>query len=318
MSLAYALTRWNNVLMGMFFFTLRRRRPELVKKMVRKGLIKALGRGYDLDTHFKPRYNPWDQRMCLVPDADLFKSLKSGRASIVTDHVERFTENGIKLKSGHELQADLVVTATGLELQLLGGAELSVDGRAVDLSKTLNYKGMMCSGVPNMGFAIGYTNAAWTLKCDLTSAYMCRLLNYMDRMGYLQCTPHNSDPSVTEEPLIEFSSGYVQRAIDKFPKQGSKTPWRLHQNYVRDLLALRYGSVEDEAMEFSNPAPPIEPVRSAAAQCWHRRLKRGTLSPRIQHAISPGASHGRPRRRGLRGRQAAQYRNRAARGAARG
>ncbi|SFF26138.1 Predicted flavoprotein CzcO associated with the cation diffusion facilitator CzcD [Fontimonas thermophila] len=261
---AYALVRWKNVLLSILFFQLSRRYPELVKKLLRKGVRTALGRDFDVDTHFKPRYNPWDQRVCFVPDADLFKAIRCGRASIVTDHIERFTDSGIRLASGKELKADIIVTATGLELKLLGGTELIVDGQRIDLSKTLTYKGMMCSGVPNMAFAIGYTNASWTLKCDLTSAYLCRLLNHMDRMGYRQCTPRNTDPSVTELPLIDFSSGYVQRAIDRFPKQGSKTPWRLHQNYVRDLLALRYGPVDDAAMEFSRPAPLIEPARSAA------------------------------------------------------
>lgn len=261
---AYALVRWKNVLLSILFFQLSRRYPELVKKLLRKGVRTALGRDFDVDTHFKPRYNPWDQRVCFVPDADLFKAIRCGRASIVTDHIERFTDSGIRLASGKELKADIIVTATGLELKLLGGTELIVDGQRIDLSKTLTYKGMMCSGVPNMAFAIGYTNASWTLKCDLTSAYLCRLLNHMDRMDYRQCTPRNTDPSVTELPLIDFSSGYVQRAIDRFPKQGSKTPWRLHQNYVRDLLALRYGPVDDAAMEFSRPAPLIEPARSAA------------------------------------------------------
>ena len=222
--------------------------------MVRKGQRQVLGPGYDLNTHFTPTYKPWDQRMCLVPDGDLFRALRTGRASVVTDHIETFTETGIRLKSGTELPADLIVTATGLNLVALGGLELSVDGQPVDLSKTLNYKGMMCSGVPNLAAALGYTNASWTLKCDLTSEYVCRLLNYMGQYGFQQCTPHNNDPSVGELPLIDFSSSYVQRAIDKFPKQGTRAPWRLYQNYALDLVTLKFGAIEDGAMQFSRPA----------------------------------------------------------------
>jgi len=251
--LAYAITRWKNVLLAMLVFQLSRRRPGLIKKLIRKGLRTQLGPDFDLDRHFKPSYNPWDQRLCLVPDADLFKELRSGRASVVTDHIERFTEKGIRLRSGTELEADLVVTATGLKLLALGGIDFSVDGRRVDVPKTMNYKGMMLSNVPNMAFAIGYTNASWTLKCDLTSAYVCRLLKHMDAHGYSRCTPRQTDPSIVEEPLINFSSGYVQRSIDSFPKQGSKAPWRLYQNYALDILTLKLGPVTD-AMEFA-PQP---------------------------------------------------------------
>ncbi len=249
--LAYGLTRWKNVLMGMLFFQLCRRAPGLIKDMVRKGVRQALGPDYDINTHFTPRYNPWDQRMCLVPNGDLFKTIRSGKASIVTDHIETFTETGIRLKSGADLPADLVVTATGLNMVALGGMAISVDGQPVDLAKTLNYKGMMCSGLPNMASALGYTNASWTLKCDLTSAYVCRLLNYMDEQGYRQCMPQNNDPTVSEQPLIDFSSSYVLRAIDRFPKQGSKAPWRLYQNYALDLLTLKFGAVDDGVMQFS-------------------------------------------------------------------
>ncbi len=249
--LAYGLTRWKNVLMGMLFFQLCRRAPGLIKDMVRKGVRQALGPDYDINTHFTPRYNPWDQRMCLVPNGDLFKTIRSGKASIVTDHIETFTETGIRLKSGADLPADLVVTATGLNMVALGGMAISVDGQPVDLAKTLNYKGMMCSGLPNMASALGYTNASWTLKCDLTSAYVCRLLNYMDEQGYRQCMPQNNDPTVSEQPLIDFSSSYVLRAIDRFPKQGSRAPWRLYQNYALDLLTLKFGAVDDGVMQFS-------------------------------------------------------------------
>ena len=224
-----------------------------MKALIRKGLENRLPPGYEIDTHFKPRYNPWDQRMCLVPDGDLFESISDGRASVVTDTIETFTETGLRLASGAELEADLVVTATGLDLLPLGGMALAVDGREIEIPKTMGYKGMMLSGVPNMAVAIGYTNASWTLKCDLTCEYVCRLLKHMDEHGYRQATPQNDDPSVTEEPFIDFTSGYVLRAIDRFPRQGSKAPWRLYQNYARDIVALRHGKLEDGAMVFSNP-----------------------------------------------------------------
>jgi monooxygenase len=263
--LAYSVVRWKNVVLTMLVFQLSRRRPRLMKALIRKGLEQRLPPGYDIDTHFKPRYNPWDQRLCLVPDGDLFESIRAGRASIVTDRIETFTETGLSLASGGELEADLIVTATGLNLVPLGGTQLSVDGREVELPKTMGYKGMMLSGVPNLAVALGYTNASWTLKCDLTCQFVCRLLKHLDVRGYRQCTPQNRDPSVTEEPFIDFTSGYVLRAIDKFPKQGSRAPWRLYQNYARDLLAIRFGKLEDGALELSNPAPDAVPAEPLAA-----------------------------------------------------
>jgi monooxygenase len=214
--------------------------------------VRNLARGkVDVETHFTPSYNPWDQRLCFVPDGDLFKALRDGRAEVVTDHIDTFTETGLKLRSGRELPADLVVTATGLKLKFLGGLELEVDGKRVVPSETMTYKGMMCSDVPNLALAIGYTNASWTLKCDLTSEYVCRLLNYMDRHGYTQCCPRRNDPSLKEQPLLDFSSGYIQRSIDEFPRQGSFAPWRLYQNYALDRMMLKHGSLEDSGMEFS-------------------------------------------------------------------
>jgi monooxygenase len=263
--LVYPIVRWKNVLVTMLVFQVSRRRPKIMKAMIRKGLEQRLPFGYDIDTHFKPRYNPWDQRMCLVPDGDLFEAISAGRASVVTDHIDTFTEGGLKLASGAELDAELIVTATGLNMIPLGGVEIAVNGRDVEFPETLTYKGMMLSGVPNMAFAVGYTNASWTLKCELTCEYVCRLLNHMDEHGYRICTPQNRDPSVTEEPLIDFSSGYVRRAIDRFPKQGAKAPWRLYQNYARDLLLLRFGPIEDEAMEFSKPESPAEADQRIAA-----------------------------------------------------
>jgi cation diffusion facilitator CzcD-associated flavoprotein CzcO len=246
---AYALARWKNVLFGMFFYNLARSRPEAFKRMIAKGNRKQLGRDFDLK-HFTPQYNPWDQRLCLAPNADIFRAIRQGRASVMTDHIETFTETGLQLRSGEHLDADIIVTATGLVLKLMSGLNLFVDGTHVEMSKTIAYKGMMYSDIPNLASALGYTNASWTLKCDLTAEYVCRLLKHMDRHGYAQCTPRVNDPEVKEEPILDFTSGYVRRALHTLPRQGSKTPWRLHQNYVRDLSMLRYGRVDDGVMEF--------------------------------------------------------------------
>jgi monooxygenase len=249
--LAYHLIRWRNVLLGMYFFQLCRRKPSRAKELILGGVRNAMGPDYDVATHFTPSYNPWEQRLCLVPDGDLFKSIREGNASVVTNTIDSFTETGIKLKDGSELAADIIVTATGLNLQVLGGLEVSVDGRAVNFARTLNYKGMMYSDVPNMASALGYTNASWTLKCDLTCEYVCRLINYMDRHGFKQCVPRNADPTIAELPALDFSSGYVQRSVAKLPKQGSKRPWRLYQNYALDILSLRFGKIDDGVMQYS-------------------------------------------------------------------
>jgi monooxygenase len=250
-SLAYHLIRWRNVLFGMYFFQLSRRKPARVKQLILGGVRSALGPDYDVAAHFTPSYNPWDQRLCLVPDGDLFRAIRNKRASVVTSEIDTFTKKGIRLRDGSELEADVVVTATGLVLQVLGGLDISVDGRAVDFAHTLNYKGMMYSDVPNLAAALGYTNASWTLKCDLTCEYVCRLINYMDRHGYKQCVPHNSDPTVEPQPSLNFTSGYVQRSLAKLPKQGSKRPWRLYQNYARDIVSLRFGKIDDGVMQYS-------------------------------------------------------------------
>src|ERR1700712_4803380 len=233
------------------------------RELILGGVKLAMGPDYDIATHFTPRYNPWEQRLCLVPDGDLFRSLKQGRASVVTNTIDSFTEKGIRLKDGSELDADIIVTATGLDLQVLGGLEVNVDGRAVDFARTLNYKGMMYADVPNMASAFGYTNASWTLKCDLTCEYVCRLINYMDRKGFAACTPRNNDPEVRELPWLDFSSGYVQRAAEVLPKQGSKKPWKLYQNYALDMVTLRFGAVNDGAMEFTKKPAAAKPVLDA-------------------------------------------------------
>jgi len=250
--LAYGITRWRNVLLGMFFYNQTRKHPAKAKERIIDMVRQELP-DYDVDTHFTPRYNPWDQRLCLVPDGDLFRAIREGKADVVTDTIDRFVPEGLLLRSGRTLPADIVVTATGLELQLLSDVQFTVDGEVKDLSKTINYKGMMYSGVPNLASSFGYTNASWTLKADLTCAYVTRLLNTMRKRGLRQATPHPTAP-VGEEPFLDFTSGYVQRAIDKLPRQGDRKPWKVHQNYARDLMALKFGSVDDE-MEFSNPAP---------------------------------------------------------------
>jgi monooxygenase len=246
--------KWAHALMTQSFYAVSRRYPQQVKRFLRKGLERELPAGYDIDTHFTPRYNPWDQRFCAVPDGDLFKAIRGGGVSVVTDTIERFTRSGILLGSGQELPADIVVTATGLELLFLGGIDLTVDGAAIDPASRLTYKGMMIEGVPNLAVAIGYTNASWTLKCDLTCQYVCRLLNYMRSHGLAECVPRNTDPSVTEGgPLLGLTSGYIQRSAHLLPQQGARQPWRVHQSYLRDYRALRMSQVDDGIMEFSQP-----------------------------------------------------------------
>ncbi|HET8981028.1 MAG TPA: NAD(P)/FAD-dependent oxidoreductase [Solirubrobacteraceae bacterium] len=250
-TIAYGLVRWRNVVVMTLLYQLSRRRPRLIKRLLRRGIERELPVGYDVDTHFRPRYEPWDQRMCFVPDGDLFAALRSGRASIVTDRIETFTEAGVKLAGGRELEADIVVTATGLQLLALGGIDLVVDGRDVHLPERMAYKGMMLSGVPNMAFAIGYTNASWTLKADLTAQFVCRLLTHMRDPARRVCMPVADDPAVAREPLINLASGYVLRSVKDFPAQGSRRPWRVHQNYALDLLDLRWGELEDGVLRFS-------------------------------------------------------------------
>ena len=251
---AHGLARWKNVLLTMYFYGLSRRRPAQMKDYIVKEVQKALGPDYDVAKHFTPRYNPWDQRMCLVPDADLFEAIRSGKASVVTDEIESFTETGLQLRSGERLDADIIVAATGLKVKMIGGLLLTVDGTAIDVSKALIYKGMMLSDVPNLAIALGYTNASWTLKCELTSGYVCRVLNHMDARGQAWCVPRRPTSGIVEEPSIGLTSGYIRRASALLPKQGSEKPWKLYQNYALDMAALRFGTIEDGTMEFGRPA----------------------------------------------------------------
>jgi monooxygenase len=250
--IAYGIARWKNIGFMTYMYQLARRRPEFAKKAILKRTTEELGAAYDIQTHFTPRYYPWEQRLCLVPDGDLFGAIREGRASVVTDQIETFTENGIQLKSGKELQADIIVTATGLVFEVLGGIELIVDGRRVDFSKTLSYKGLMFSDVPNLASVFGYINASWTLKADLICSYVARLIAYMDKKGYAQVRPRNREASMSTAGFVEhFSSGYVQRSISKLPKQGTKAPWRVKQNYFADIMQLRYAAIPNAALEFS-------------------------------------------------------------------
>ncbi|HSN97618.1 MAG TPA: NAD(P)/FAD-dependent oxidoreductase, partial [Candidatus Nanopelagicales bacterium] len=262
---AHRVARWKNVAIGLLFYQLCRRAPELAKRLLRSGAARELPPEFDIDTHFTPRYEPWDQRLCLVPDADLFKSIREGRASVVTDTIRTFTEHGILLESGKELEADIIVTATGLTLVACGGIRITVDDEPLELGRKFVYKGLMLGGVPNLAFCVGYSNASWTLRADLSSMYVCRLLNHMDRRGYQQCRPRPDDSTLDPQPLLELTAGYVQRAAENLPKQGSKAPWHLRQNYVLDLLAMKFGALDDGTMVFSRGGEEPGRERASAA-----------------------------------------------------
>ena len=249
--MAYTITRWKNVSLGLLFYSLSRKYPDFIKGLLIKGIKKELGEDFDVEKHFSPTYKPWDQRVCLVPNGDLFQAIKSGAASVVTDHIDTFTEHGIQLKCGELLEADMIVTATGLNVQLLGGIELMVDGKVPDVGNTVSYKSIMFSDIPNLTMAFGYTNASWTLKVDLTNQYMCRLLNYMDAKKWRICTPRQKDPTLQLHPFTDFSAGYIQRQLHNLPKQGNKKPWLLKQNYLFDLMNIRHGEIVNEVLEFS-------------------------------------------------------------------
>jgi cation diffusion facilitator CzcD-associated flavoprotein CzcO len=267
---AYPVVRWKNVLLSTVNFQLSRRAPGLVKRVLRRAARSLLPVGYDVDRHFSPRYDPWDQRLCVAPDGDLFTAVRDGTASVVTDTIDTFTANGVRLASGAQLPADIVVTATGLNLLALGGLTLRVDGVDVDLPNTVAYKGMMLSGVPNFALTLGYTNASWTLKADLVAGYVCRLLRHLDRTGQQVVTPL-PPPDAERVPLIDLRSGYVLRAVDTLPKQGATTPWRLHQNYARDVLLMRHGRLTDEGVRFSRAGGVTVPERTERPVASERR-----------------------------------------------
>jgi monooxygenase len=255
--LAYPVVRWKNILIALGIYGLSRHRPAAMKRLIRWLLARRLPPGYDIDTHFTPRYEPWDQRMCFVPDGDLFDAIGAGRVSVVTDSIETFTETGLALASGSELEADLIVSATGLNMVPLGGIRLSVDGSDVELNEALVFRGMLLSGVPNMAFAFGYTNQSWTLGADLTSQQVCRLLQHMDLHRYTQCTPRSQESVIPEVQFFELTSGYVLRAMDQFPRQGPSDPWRREPNYVRNRRSMRRAPIEDPALEFASAAPRV-------------------------------------------------------------
>ena len=250
--LTYKLVRWKNIRFQWWFFQKCRKFPKKVKEFLIKQVREELGPNYDIETHFTPKYNPWEQRMCLVPNGDFFNAINAGKASVITDHLDRFTKKGIKLKSGGEVEADLIVTATGLNLEVCNGIKLEVDNNEVDISKTMTYKGMMFSDVPNLVATFGYTNASWTLRADLTSEYVCRLLNFMDKKGYANCCPRTAEHVEPEGDWLDFTSGYVKRSMHKFPKQGSRDPWRNTQNFPKDVLAIRWGNIDNKELKFTS------------------------------------------------------------------
>ena len=248
--LAAWLARWRLILRQMYYFAVARSKPQETRRLILQGAREALGADYDVERHFGPRYNPWDQRICLVPDSDLFEAIKAGAVSVVTERIDRFVEAGIRLETGEVLPADIIVTATGLQMKLMHGVEILVDGAPVELGDTRSYLGAMYSGIPNLASAFGYTNASWTLKAELICEYVCRLLNYMGRRGYAECRPRLGEQAGATEAFVDFTSGYVQRALDSLPKQGARRPWKVYQNYLQDLLVMRFGRLNDGVMEF--------------------------------------------------------------------
>lgn len=249
LNLAYRLTRWKNVVLQLIFFNAARAFPERTRRRFLNLIQEQLGPDYD-PAHFTPRYNPWDERLCVIPDNDLFEAIKAGKVSIITDHIDTFTETGLKLRTGHEIEADIVVTATGLELQFAGGAEVRVDGRPVEIGKVVMYKGVMFSGVPNLASVFGYTNASWTLRADLLAEYFCRLINFMDARAYVEARPKEPDPMMPVKPFGNLQSGYFKRAEERLPREGVKGPWRNPQNYAFDVFRFRFGAIEDGILEF--------------------------------------------------------------------
>jgi monooxygenase len=249
---AYGMVRWKNILLSLGIFQLARRAPDFTRRLMKGGAARNLPRGYDVDTHFNPRYNPWDQRLCLVPDSDLFKSISSGRASIATGEIDTFTADGIRLKSGEEIPADIVVSATGLQMLALGGVRLSVNGANVAPGSAFVYKGVMLGNVPNFAFCVGYTNASWTLRADLSSLFVTRLLNYMQKHNYHTVVPACDPTKLDPKPLLDFNSGYVLRAIADLPKQASTKPWFIRQNYILDAITMKLAPIKDGVLHFAS------------------------------------------------------------------
>ncbi len=248
---AYAVNRWKSILFQTAQYKVARRMPKVYAKSLRAMAERRLPEGYDYDKHFTPNYKPWDQRVCLAPNGDIFRAIRSGKADVVTETIERFTATGVKLTSGEELDADIIVTATGLNMQLLGGVEPSRNGEKIDLTTLMTYKGLMFSGIPNFAMTFGYTNIGWTLKADLVSEFVCRVLNFMDASGFDRVEPQHPGNSVDELPFMDFSPGYFQRSIALLPKSGSRAPWRLKQNYFFDMRMIRHGKVDEEALRFT-------------------------------------------------------------------
>jgi cation diffusion facilitator CzcD-associated flavoprotein CzcO len=263
-TLVYRLARTRNVAFQLGFYKLSRAFPNLLRKVLLGLAKRQLGQNFDM-RHFSPRYKPWDERLCVVPDGDLFEVLRQGKASIVTDQIDSFTETGIRLTSGQTLEADVIITATGLDLLLFGGMQLAVDGKPFDAAKSMGYRGIMLRDLPNAAVVLGYTNASWTLKADLSSEYFCRLINHMDAIGMRQCTPRNTKGEVKEVPFLNLDSGYIQRVAHTLPSQGDRAPWKLYQNYLLDLALLRYGKVEDGYLEFTSPQPGKNAETASAA-----------------------------------------------------
>ena len=249
--LSYFIVRWKNILRQQWYFRLCKKNPKRVKDFIINQVRKSLGHDYDVDKHFTPNYNPWDQRMCLVPNGDLFKSIRKKQTSVVTDTIDKFTATGIKLESGKTLDADLIVTATGLNLEICSNINLKVDGKDINLPDTVTYKGMMFSGVPNLVSTFGYTNASWTLGADLTSEYVCRLLNYMKKSSIKKCCPEANSKIENNDDWLNLTSGYIKRSKDIFPKQGNRSPWTNNQNFLKDIFQIRYGKINDGEIKFS-------------------------------------------------------------------
>ena len=247
---ALSAIRWRNILYSVFVYQLSRRRPERLKKMLLDGARAYLGADFDVERHFHPSYNPWDQRLCLAPDGDLYRAIRAGRARVVTGEIESFTPSGLRMRDGEEVPADIVVTATGLELQPLGNVALSLDGKSLETSELVGYRGMMFAGVPNLITVFGYVNASWTLRADLVAERACKIIGHMRKKGLRVCAPALDDASMAREPFVDFSAGYFRRALARLPKQGAKAPWRANQNYLRDLLDLRFRRLEDGALKF--------------------------------------------------------------------